>query len=194
RALASIDGIPTRIVEAADLESARQVAGHNDIDLAIIDLNMPGMAGMHGLAALRVEFPTLVIVVASAQDDATTIRSVLACGVSGFIPKTEPRDVVLHAIRLVLAGGVYIPARALGDAATGHRTHAAHDGNASLTPRQLDVMGRLLRGRSNKLIARELGLTEGTVKIHVAAILRTLGASNRTEAVARAHEIGLGQC
>lgn len=194
RALASIDGIPTRIVEAGDLASARHHAAHNDLDLAIVDLNMPGMAGTQGLAALRTEFPTLVLVVASAQDDASTIRNVLACGVSGFIPKTEPRDVVLHAIRLVLAGGVYVPARALGGVSPGQRTVAARDGGASLTPRQLDVMGRLLRGRSNKLIARELGLTEGTVKIHVAAILRTLGASNRTEAVARAHEIGLAQC
>ncbi|MEO7337730.1 MAG: response regulator transcription factor [Caldimonas sp.] len=195
RTVASLDA-HVEVFEAADFATLRRLAGEQDLDLAMVDLNMPGMRGLDGLRALRSEFPTLVLMVASAQDDATTIRHVLATGVSGFIPKTESRDVVLQAIRLVQAGGVYVPARALmahdGPAAPASFVHSnGHE--ATLTPRQLDVLARLLQGRPNKLIARDLGLTEGTVKIHIAAILRTLGASNRTEAVVRAREMGFLQ-
>lgn len=193
RTVASLDSL-VEVFEACDLETTRHVATEQDLDLAIVDLNMPGMQGLGALKALRREFPTLVLIVASAQDDAATIRSVLATGVSGFIPKTDSRDVVLQAIRLVQAGGVYVPARVLAgrDGVPEAATCSFSSGSdAVLTPRQIDVMGRLLRGRPNKLIARDLGLTEGTVKIHVAAILRTLGASNRTEAVVRARELGV---
>jgi DNA-binding NarL/FixJ family response regulator len=193
RTVASLDAV-VEVVEAADFEAIRRLAAEQDFDLAMIDLNMPGMQGLNGLKALRREFPTLVLIVASAQDDSATIRNVLSTGVSGFIPKTESRDVVLQAIRLVQAGGVYIPARALADHAGALApVGSSHSGSsdAALTPRQLDVLARLLQGRPNKVIARDLGLTEGTVKIHIAAILRTLGASNRTEAVVRARELGL---
>lgn len=195
RTVASLDAV-VEVVEAADFEAIRRLAAEQDFDLAMIDLNMPGMQGLNGLKALRREFPTLVLIVASAQDDSATIRNVLSTGVSGFIPKTESRDVVLQAIRLVQAGGVYIPARALADHAGALApAGSSHSGSsdAALTPRQLDVLARLLQGRPNKVIARDLGLTEGTVKIHIAAILRTLGASNRTEAVVRARELGLLQ-
>ena len=193
RTVASLDAV-VEVFEAADFDSLRQLVAEHDLDLALVDLNMPGMRGLGGLQALRSDYPTLVLIVASAQDDAATIRQVLATGVSGFIPKTQSREVVLQAIRLVLAGGVYVPSRALGDAdAAPFNIGSANGGNAQLTPRQLDVLALLLLGRPNKLIARELGLTEGTVKIHIAAILRTLGASNRTEAVVRARELGLLQ-
>ena len=195
RTVASLDA-EVRVYEAADFAALRSLAGEHDLDLALVDLNMPGMQGISGLRTLRSEFPTLVLVVASAQDDATTIRNVLATGVSGFIPKTESRDVVLQAIRLVQAGGVYVPPRVLFDhdgAASAPALNGSNGGDAALTPRQLDVLGCLLQGRPNKLIARDLGLTEGTVKIHIAAILRSLGASNRTEAVVRARELGLLQ-
>jgi DNA-binding NarL/FixJ family response regulator len=195
RTVAALDAV-VQVFEAADFEALRGLAGQHDLDFALVDLNMPGMHGLGGLRTLRTEFPTLVLVVASAQDDAATIRSVLATGVSGFIPKTESRDVVLQAIRLVLAGGVYVPPRVLLDPGGGTASPAPAGSNgadATLTPRQLDVLGCLLQGRPNKLIARDLGLTEGTVKIHIAAILRSLGASNRTEAVVRARELGLLQ-
>ena len=156
---------------------------------------MPGMRGAQSLRELRRDFPTLALVVASGQDDPTTIAEVLACGVSGFIPKNEPCELILQALRLVLAGGIYVPRQALADR-LGVPRHDLAGGDAGvsrahqrtaprLTPRQLIVLGRLLRGRSNKLIARDLALTEGTVKTHVAAILRELGASSRTEAVMR---------
>jgi len=179
-----------RVLEAGDFAA---LLGHLDgpaPELVLIDLNMPGMDGLDGVRRLREAFPALVIVVASGQDDPGTIRAVLALGANGFIPKIDPPDLLLQALRVVRAGGLYIPARSLGDT----RGVTAPIPNASgLTPRQLDVLRLLVKGEPNKVIARQLGLTEGTVKIHIAAILRALQARNRTEAAIRARELGLGR-
>jgi DNA-binding NarL/FixJ family response regulator len=179
-----------RVLEAGDFAA---LLGHLDgpaPELVLIDLNMPGMDGLDGVRRLREAFPALVIVVASGQDDPGTIRAVLALGANGFIPKIDPPDLLLQALRVVRAGGLYIPARSLGDT----RGVTAPLPNASgLTPRQLDVLRLLVKGEPNKVIARQLGLTEGTVKIHIAAILRALQARNRTEAAIRARELGLGR-
>jgi DNA-binding NarL/FixJ family response regulator len=159
-------------------------------DLVIVDLNMPGTSGLEMLRAFRERYPALTIVVASGQDDPATIRAVLATGAHGFIPKSEPPEVLVHALQLVLAGGVYIPPRTLerfGDVASARPTDFS-----GFTPRQQDVLRLLLKGEPNKAIARQLGLTEGTVKIHIAAILRGMQVRNRTEAVIRARELGFG--
>ena len=177
-----------QVVQAGDFEALLRLASE-PFDLALVDLNMPGLNGMLGLRRLRERVPTLPVVVASGQDDAATIRAVLAEGAAGFIPKSERPEVLLSALRLVLAGGVYVPARSLDVPAAPPTSPAA--AAALLTPRQRDVLRALSRGQPNKLIARELGLTEGTVKIHIAAILRALQARNRTEAVVRARELGL---
>ena len=180
-----------QVLEAGDFAAVLGHLGDAVPDLVLIDLNMPGMDGLHGLRRLREAFPALAIVVASGQDDPATIRAALAIGANGFIPKIDPPDLLLQALRVVRAGGVYIPARSNGDV---RGIMAGPSPNASgLTARQLDVLRLLLKGEPNKLIARQLGLTEGTVKIHIAAILRSLGASNRTEAVIRARELGLGR-
>ena len=139
---------------------------------------------------LRERYPALQIVVASAEDDPVTIRGVLGLGVAGFLPKSEPPEVMLQALQLVLRGGTYLPAVALSDFRDGRPPPARPD-TTGLTPRQLDVLHQLMRGQPNKLIARELGLTEGTVKIHIAAILRALHARNRTEAVVVARQLGI---
>lgn len=178
-------GTQVQVHEAGDLDSLLRLAAHGDADLALVDLNMPGMNGLSGLRRLREAAPTLPVVVASGQEDVATIRAVLAAGAVGFIPKSERSEVLLGALRLVQTGGTYVPSRLL-DAPL-----AA--GTPQLTPRQLDVLHCLLRGEPNKLIGRELGLTEGTVKIHIAAILRLLHARNRTEAVVRARALGLAR-
>ena len=108
-----------------------------------------------------------------------------------FCPKSESQDVLLHALRLVLSGGTYLPTRALGDFRNGLPPQG-RPAVSGLTPRQLDVLHLLTRGLPNKTIARQLGLTEGTVKIHTAAILRGLQVRNRTEAVFTARTLGLG--
>jgi DNA-binding NarL/FixJ family response regulator len=180
------------VVTAGDFDAALAAVQGGTLDLALVDWQMPGMDGLHGLQRLRAAMPTLPIVVASGHDDAATIRAALGAGAAGFIPKSEQPAVLMQALRLVRAGGVYVPARLL-DAAAQAPAAPAPPSTGDLTARQLDVLDRLLRGEPNKLIARELGLTEGTVKIHIAAILRTLQVRNRTEAVVRARELGLGR-
>jgi DNA-binding NarL/FixJ family response regulator len=187
RTLAELDPA-VEVVAVADFGAALAALRADAFDLALIDWQMPGMDGVQGLHRLREAAPTVPLVVASGHDDAATIRAALAAGAAGFIPKSERTEVLLQALRLVRAGGVYVPSRLLEAAADPGPQAPAAD----LTPRQLDVLACLMRGEPNKLIARELGLTEGTVKIHIAAILRALQVRNRTEAVVRARELGLG--
>ena len=176
-----------QVLQAGTLEGLLELAREGSADLALVDLNMPGMGGVDGLLKVRAAAPTLPLVVASGQDDALTIRAVLATGAAGFIPKCERAEVLISALRLVLAGGTYVPARMLeAPPATPPKASLG-----DLTPRQVDVLRLLMRGEPNKLIARELGLTEGTVKIHIAALLRALHARNRTEAVVRARSLGI---
>jgi DNA-binding NarL/FixJ family response regulator len=180
------------VLEAADFASALRVlqseAPQLAVNLAIVDLHMPGMERVDGVRRLRLLCPGVPLVVASGEDDPAVIRAALAAGAVGFLPKAESPDVLQQALRLVLGGGTYTPPQALADLQPG----AAPRPDASgLTPRQTDVLRCLMRGQPNKLIARELGLTEGTVKIHIAAILRVLQARNRTEAVVVARNLGL---
>lgn len=159
-------------------------------DLALVDLGMPGMDGVAGIRRLRAAFPDLRLVVASGEDDPATIRAVLATGVAGFLPKTETADVHMHALKLMLSGGTYTPAQALSG--FGSERRASQADASGLTARQIDVLRLLIRGEPNKVIARELCVTEGTVKLHVATVLRKLQSRNRTEAVAIAQKLGLG--
>lgn len=175
------------VLEAGDFAGLLHAAQQMAADFAIVDLQMPGMDGVAGLRRLREAVPTLPVVVASGQEDAATIRAVLGAGAMGFIPKSERPEVLVGALRLVRLGGTYVPPRLL-EAAPAVPTAVRV---ADFTPRQLEVLRLLMRGEPNKLIARQLDLTEGTVKIHIAAILRTLQVRNRTEAVVRARELGI---
>ena len=178
-----------QVVEAADYAGAEAALLAHQPVLALVDLHMPGMDGAEGVRRLRQRFSAVPVVVASGEDDPAVMRAVFAAGAVGFLPKSEPAEVLQQAIRLVRGGGSYMPARALADLREG--VAPARPDPSGLTPRQMDVLKSLMRGQPNKLIARELGLTEGTVKIHIAAILRALQARNRTEAVVVARRLGL---
>lgn len=182
-------GPGTDFVEAGTAEAALAAAGTGeDLDLVLIDVNMPGAGGVEGVRRLRARHPSLPLVVCSAIEDASLVRELLALGVSGFIPKSDSTQVILQAVQLVLAGGTYVPARLMAPATA----PSAPAPLASLTPRQQDVLHQLAQGRPNKLIARELDISEATVKVHLLAIFRALGARNRTEAVVIAQRLLAG--
>lgn len=150
-------------------------------DLMLMDLHMPGADGIEGVRAVRERAPHVPLAVVSADENPGAIRALLALGVSGFIPKTDSPAVIESAVRLILAGGVYVPPRLVsgGDIVVPSRPATA----SGLTARQMDVVRLLARGLSNKAIARELGVSEGTVKVHLLAIFRALDVRNRTRAV-----------
>lgn len=185
--------------EAADLRAGLQLCrAEGQFDLALLDLNMPGMAGIDAVATFRDSFPAIPLVVLSAAQGGAEIRQALAAGAAGFIPKSSTSEVMLGAIRLVLSGGTYLPPQALDGRrlparapAGAEATPAAGSGRVSLSERQLEVLALLVQGKPNKVIARELDVSEGTVKMHLAIIFGTLQARNRTEAVAAAQRLGL---
>jgi DNA-binding NarL/FixJ family response regulator len=158
-------------------------------DLVLVDLTMPGMDGVEGIRRLRAAYPSLRMVVASGDDDPATIRSVLATGVSGFLPKTEVADVLMHALKLVLSGATYTPVQALAGLCDAQATQRA--GAGGLTARQTDVLRLLMQGEPNKVIARDLVMSEGRVKNVMAEIFRVLQVRNRTEAAFAARKMGI---
>jgi DNA-binding NarL/FixJ family response regulator len=162
---------------------AERLAGGEPISVALVDWRMPGVDGVAWFKCLIATHPATRIVVMSGAEDATMVHDLLAAGAAGFIPKTDSAAVILQAMRLVLAGGTYAPVRLLSGDASGAARRANGAGVESLTGRQLDVLRLLAKGLPNKLIARELDLSEGTIKVHILAIFRTLNVSNRTEAV-----------
>ena len=180
-ALEALQPLP-RFVEAADLPGTLAlVADHPRLDLLLMDLWMPGVNGLEGVAAVRDAAPTLPIAVVSAAEDQGLVRSLFELGIAAFIPKTEPPAVIVAAVRIVLGGGQYFPPRFMLERPGNQGAVVAPE--PTLTVRQRDVLRLLAKGLPNKLIARELGLTEGTVKVHLLAIFRALGVRNRTEAV-----------
>jgi DNA-binding NarL/FixJ family response regulator len=152
--------------------------------LLLMDLHMPGARGVEGVREVRERAPQLPLAIVSAEDDPAVVRVLLALGVSGFIPKSDSAAVIASAVRLILAGGVYVPAKLMSDL----RPAAPINGVSAsgLTVRQLDVVRLLARGLPNKAIARELGVSEGTVKVHLLAVFRVLDVRNRTAAVVAA--------
>jgi DNA-binding NarL/FixJ family response regulator len=150
-------------------------------DLLLMDLHMPGNDGIAGVREVRERAPHVPLAVVSADDDPAAIRAMLAIGVSGFIPKTDSPAVIASAVRLILAGGVYVPPRLVAHAGTAPAANGISV--PGLTARQVDVVRLLAHGLSNKAIARELGVSEGTVKVHLLAVFRVLDVRNRTAAV-----------
>jgi DNA-binding NarL/FixJ family response regulator len=171
--------------EASSCEKALGLlAAGREFALILLDLNLPGMDGMTGLARLRDAAPATPVVVLSATEDSRKIKQAIAAGAKGYVPKSAGRDILLNALRLVLSGGVYLPINIMESPAPAATAE-------QLTPRQRDVLQWLVRGKSNKEIADLLGMAENTVRVHVAAIFRYLDVKNRTEAGYAATRRGL---
>ena len=184
------DGASISEAGSAD-EAIELVAGENSrFDLVLVDLVMPGMNGLEGIRLLREHLGDAPVVVVSSSEDLSDIRSALDRGARGYVLKSSAAEVLGHALPLILAGEVFVPAIALsggGMLASGSTEMRDSENHVNqteraMTPRQTEVLTLLAQGLSNKEIARSLEMPESTVKVHVKAILQKLGVKNRTQA------------
>jgi DNA-binding NarL/FixJ family response regulator len=189
------------LFEASDSRQAMEIiADHGDLGLILLDLNLPDRDGFSILRELREHHPGIAVVVLSGVQDKNTVTKALDLGAVGFIPKTGQREVMMSALQLVFAGGIYIPPEILtreGSALPASPTATrlglqtqARPGDLGLTDRQVDVLALMMQGKSNKAICRVLDLAEPTVKNHITAIFKALKVANRTEAAISARELG----
>lgn len=193
------DGFPgSEVMETADLDSALVLTQeHDDLDLILLDLNMPGMHGLNGLINLRNEAPTIPVVIVSAEQDKQVVLQAITYGAVGFITKSSPRLQMTEAIQQILNGNVYLPPDIIRTQKCG--TRRMNDAPSfppellqALTRKQLLVLERMTKGASNKQIAYTLEIAETTVKAHVSAILRKLNVHNRVQAILSAGDIDFG--
>jgi len=189
------DALATVFARAGDIEAvaavetlpaALEALGAADVALVLLDLNMPGMHGVAGIAQVRERFPNTRVAIISGSLGASQIREVLAAGASGYLPKTFTPDMIVAAVRLMLSGAIYVPPDVLAqaEAADAGRDVRGPASAASLTPRELEVLAMLSKGSANKEIARAIGVAEVTVKLHTRRILEKLGVRNRAAAAA----------
>jgi DNA-binding NarL/FixJ family response regulator len=171
-------------LEASTADDAITLLAENqDTNLILLDLVMPGMGGLSGLHTIRKKCPKIPVAIISGSEDPSDMKAVIDAGARGYIPKTSSGEVVLSAIRLVLAGYIYRPEALISGLETEKEL------TKKLTPRQREVFDLLGKGHSNKQIARLLELEEGTVKQHLAKIFKFLGVHNRIEAVIKIRRI-----
>lgn len=194
------------VVAASSAREARETLQRDsEFDLALLDLRLGDADGFDVLSEFRAAYPSLPVVVVSASDRTSDVIRAIDLGAMGFVPKRSSNDTLFEALSMVMSGGIYVPPMSLGDDSVGTDSHADAAPGAlrsvreratdegfqthapleslGLTPRQTEVLGLLLQGKPNKLIARDLNLSVETVKDHVAAVLRTLNVSSRTQAV-----------
>lgn len=172
------------IVEASNYEEAVVLLNnYPDIDLALLDLSMPDKDGFTLLSYCRKNFPLVPSVVLSASKEQSDLNRALDGGALGFIPKDTTSEVMLNALRLIMSGEIYIPA------SMNRRSSNIQSSPESLTPRQQEVVEMMMKGLSNKKIASEMGIVEATIKMHITAIFKRLGVSNRTEAALAAQKL-----
>ena len=198
-------GNDTTVVGVASAREAREtLAANDDFDLVLLDLQLGDANGFDVLAEFRAKYPALPVVVVSASDRSADVIRAVDLGAMGFVPKRASNEALFEALHMVMSGGIYVPPMEMRSFETDPapendtvpsvlrvvRENAAHVqpepvplASLGLTPRQTDVLALLLQGKPNKLIARDLNLSVETVKDHVAAVLRTLNVSSRTQAV-----------
>jgi DNA-binding NarL/FixJ family response regulator len=183
------------IVVRAAAHAAEAIAildGEPDVALVLLDLGLPGVRGQDVLADFLLDYPGVPVVILSATDDDATVNAALAAGARGFIAKTASAPALLEALRQVIDGVV---CRADDRAAAAIPVAGPGAGPGALVPgltaRQGDVLRLIAQGKPNKVICRDLRLSEGTVKVHVSAVLRALNVASRTQAVAELARRGI---
>lgn len=199
-------GSDTTVVGAGSAREARDtLKADPDFDLVLLDLQLGDADGFDVLVEFRAKYPALPVVVVSASDRTSDVIRAIDSGAMGFVPKRASNDTLFEALHMVMSGGIYVPPMTMGSESTPGKPEgdtvpsvlrvvreqsqdsgfqqpsALH--SLGLTPRQTEVLALLLKGHPNKLIARELNVSVETVKDHVAAVLRTLNVSSRTQAV-----------
>jgi len=175
-----------QIFNACSYEDALPLINkHSDLDLVLLDLGLPGICDSDALKSVRSELPATPVVVLSSNDDGAKVQEILNLGAQGYIPKSTKSEVLIRSLKLVLSGGIYIPAEILSQLSNqSNRSINQHsDENESpLTPKQNEVLQKLIHGYSNKEISTLLDMAESTVRVHIAAILKSLNVTNRTRA------------
>jgi DNA-binding NarL/FixJ family response regulator len=186
-----------QVFEAHDCDAAGcMLEQEQDFDLVLLDLGLPGVDGLTCLGIIRQRYPAVPVVIVSAYDDTHTVNRALKGGASGFVPKAYSSDRLIAALREVLDGHIYVPeqlnpASLAADLPQALIGGAADPAEFGLTGRQAEVLALMARGKSNRDIAEQLGLSEGTVKVHVTAIFKSLGVSSRTQALVTVARYGI---
>lgn len=181
-------GEETLILEASNFEDAhRIIESTSDMDLVLLDLNLPGRNGFKVLDTITEDCPALPVIIVSASNDINDIQQSLNAGAMGYIPKDTNSEIMLNAIKLVLSGGIYTPQQPVTNVAT----DTSADISSILTPRQLEVLTLLAQGLSNKAIGQQMQLAEATIKMHISSIFKILDVNNRTQAAIAAGKYGL---
>lgn len=185
-------GEEVAVIAVDHAEAARAaLKSQNDLDLVLLDLHLGEVSGFDLLDEFRADYPALPIVVISASEQAADVMRAIDHGAMGFVPKRSGTDLLTEALQLVLAGGIYVPP--LGFLPQQATPEPAKPVLPGLTPRQNAVLALLLQGKPNKIIARELDIAVDTVKDHVAAVLKLLGVSTRTQAVLAVGQLAQGK-
>ena len=186
-----IDAFPAcTILEADCLEAAlRTLTDQGNVDLVLLDLNIPDVSHLSGLEALRDGFPATPVVMVSGVTDRKTVRDALAAGAAGFVPKSLKRAAIVDALMQVLSGEIFMP-ELEGDDSAAAEEDLIRTRIASLPPQHRVVLGHLVAGLLNKQIAYELDVSMTTIKAHVSAILQKMNVFSRTQAVIMANKIG----
>jgi len=183
------------IFEASNGDQAMHIVEENpDISLILLDVNLPDRDGFSVLRELRDRYATIAIIIISSSNDQDAVKRAFKLGALGFITKTTAREVMLNAIELVFSGGIYIPSEILEESTAPQLANklATRESpkDLGLTDRQIEVLALLMKGKSNKSIAKTLNMAVPTVKNHITVVLKALSVTSRTEAVIKAGEMG----
>ena len=194
------DGLALRLEEIAPEAAILQASSYSQVfkilntepavDVLVLDVEMQDMPWLESLKKIHALAPKMKIIVVSASEDSRTIRTILATGVKGYIPKRSEIKVFNNALKLIIEGGSYVPPNLLENTPL-NALSGRNIGIKTLTTRQSQVLDLIAQGKSNKQIAYDMGVSESTVKLHINALLRSLHVSNRTQAVITAQKIGL---